>query len=364
MIQKLRLPSPPATSGCEFGFVDVCTSSTVCAGAVEFMYDRVAPAVTGLSPSSGPPSGGTVVTISGSNFTGGAGGATLDVTFGGVAATDIVFINDSTIQATSPAGTPCRVVDVQVTTQCTGSSPIVPADQFTYAVLPMVTNVSPNIDTPLSQVIVSGANYVAFSDIVNFGVTPSPFVIPTFVTLQATVPTIPGATNCQVFEVTVTTCAGTSLLNPPFDLFTYRTEGVPTVTGVDPKSRPATTPVTITGVGFTGATAVSFGSTPAPGFTVFNDSTITVDVPTIAGATNCERFDVTVTTSFGTSPLNPPDDQFITKQKLRQSCWILIQIPQLGVVSDDNGHEFHRSTVFNSLGEITLSDFIDTIDDQ
>jgi hypothetical protein len=37
--------------------------------------------------------------------------------------------------------------------------------------------------------------------------------------------------------------------------------------------------VTLTGAGFTGATAVNFGATPATGFTVVNDATITATVP-------------------------------------------------------------------------------------
>lgn len=39
------------------------------------------------------------------------------------------------------------------------------------------------------------------------------------------------------------------------------------------------TVVTICGTGFTGATAVQFGSTPGTGFAVVDDSTITVTAP-------------------------------------------------------------------------------------
>ncbi len=55
------------------------------------------PTVTGLDPSSGPTSGGTSVTISGTRFTG-----TMVVTFDGLPGTSVVEVNDTTITATSP----------------------------------------------------------------------------------------------------------------------------------------------------------------------------------------------------------------------------------------------------------------------
>ena len=96
---------------------------------------RAAPTVTGLSPTSGPQAGGTVVTITGTGFT----GATA-VNFGTTAATNFTVVSDTTITADSPAGT--GVVDVTVTTPG-GTSATSPADQFTYAVAPTVTGLSP-----------------------------------------------------------------------------------------------------------------------------------------------------------------------------------------------------------------------------
>jgi len=81
--------------------------------------------VTSVSPPSGPPSGGTSVTVTGSDFT----GAT-KVTFGGVAGTNLHVVNDSTLTVTSPANAP-RTDDVLVTTP-DGTSVAVVADHFTY----------------------------------------------------------------------------------------------------------------------------------------------------------------------------------------------------------------------------------------
>ena len=72
-------------------------------------------------------------------------------------------------------------------------------------------------------------------------------------------------------DVTVTTPGGTSATSAA-DQFTYT--AAPTVTGLSPTSGPAAggTLVTITGTGFTGATAVDFGTTAATSFTVVSDT--------------------------------------------------------------------------------------------
>ena len=57
-----------------------------------------APAVGGVSPSSGTAAGGTAVTITGSNFTAGA-----TVTFGGIPATNVTVATSTSITATTPA---------------------------------------------------------------------------------------------------------------------------------------------------------------------------------------------------------------------------------------------------------------------
>jgi YVTN family beta-propeller protein len=81
---------------------------------------------------------------------------------------------------------------------------------------------------------------------------------------------------------------------------------VPVVTGVSPLSGPLAggTAVTITGSNFTGATAVSFGGTPAASFTVSSDTSITAVSP---AAASVGPVDVTVTTPNGTSATSGAD---------------------------------------------------------
>jgi hypothetical protein len=85
----------------------------------------VAPTVTGINPNSGPTTGGTMVTITGTGFDCVSG-----VSFGGTPAATFTVVSPTEITATSPAGT-AGTVDVTVT-NCFGTSPTGTADQFTY----------------------------------------------------------------------------------------------------------------------------------------------------------------------------------------------------------------------------------------
>ncbi|QXW19640.1 autotransporter domain-containing protein [Comamonas aquatica] len=101
-------------------------SVTVAAGAI--------PVVSAIAPSSGPSSGGTTVTITGTGF----GGATA-VTFGASSATGFTVNSATQITATAPAGT--GTVDIRVTT-AGGTSATSAADQFTYVVAPAIPSLS------------------------------------------------------------------------------------------------------------------------------------------------------------------------------------------------------------------------------
>jgi len=80
--------------------------------------------------------------------------------------------------------------------------------------------------------------------------------------------------------------------------------GPAAVTSVSPTSGPPGTSITVTGTGFTGASAVGFGSTAADTFSVDSDTQITVTAPNGAGTV-----DITVTTPGGASATGA-DDQF------------------------------------------------------
>jgi hypothetical protein len=82
------------------------------------------PVVTGLSPTSGPETGGTAITITGENFQPGA-----TVTIGGNPCANVVVVNATTITCETPPGTP-GPVDVTVTNPDSQSDTL--AAGFTY----------------------------------------------------------------------------------------------------------------------------------------------------------------------------------------------------------------------------------------
>jgi hypothetical protein len=116
------------------GTASVVVTTLGGSNAANTLFTYVAPpAVSSVSPSSGPTAGGTSVTITGTNFT----GATA-VKFGAVPATGFTVASSTTITATSPAGT--GAVDLTVTTTG-GTSAISTADLFTY-LFPTTTTAS------------------------------------------------------------------------------------------------------------------------------------------------------------------------------------------------------------------------------
>ena len=277
---------------------NVSTSSTL---TVQTTSDVIAqtsdayqgpPIVTAISPSSGPTSGGTGVTITGMDFT----GAT-SVHFGTIAATSVTVVDASHITATSPAGT--GAVDVTVIAPG-GTSGTSAADQFTYVVAPAVTGLNPTAGPTAgaTSVTITGTAFTN-ATAVKFGATnATSFTVNSATSITATAPAHTAAT----VDVTVTTAGGTSATGTA-DHYAYVTG--PAVTGVAPLAGPTAggTSVTITGANLTGATAVKFGATNATSFTVNSATSVTATAPAEAAAT----VDITVTTAGGTSPANPTD---------------------------------------------------------
>jgi hypothetical protein len=231
---------------------------------VTFEFGAVGSIATGLTPISGSEAGGTLVTISGSGFVGATG-----VTFDGIAGTDFDVVSDTSITVLSPAGTP-GVVDVVVVDDAGNGGPL----DFEYlAVASDAASLAPTSGSENGGTLVTitgtgflGATAVTIDDVS----TPFTLISDTTITLVAPAH-LPG-----VAEVVVVDAAGNS---DPLD-FEY-TADASSATSVDPTSgsEAGGTPVTITGSGFLGATGVNFGTTPGTGFTVVNNTTITVTSP-------------------------------------------------------------------------------------
>jgi hypothetical protein len=278
------------------GTVDVTITTvggTSATGAADQYTYTAAPTVTGLSPTSGPTSGGTTVVITGTGFT----GATA-VNFGGTAATSFTVDSDTQITATAPAGS-AGAVDVTVVT-VGGTSATSASDKFTYIAAPTITSIVPT-SGPLgggTTVIITGTGFTG-ATAVNFGGTAATsFTVDSDTQITATAP----AESAGTVDVSVTTGGGTSTAGAS-DHYTYL--AAPTVTHISTGAGPAAggNTVVITGTGFIGVSAVKFGTTPASTFTVDSDTQITVTVPAGSAGT----VDVIVTTSGGTSSTSAVD---------------------------------------------------------
>ncbi len=269
------------------------------------------PTVTAISApvwpwqAAGPLAGGTIATITGTNFT----NATT-VLFGGVPAT--FSINSPTqITATAPAaGTP-GTVHVQVVTPSaiSATTPTNPHDQFYYAGLPVITGISANTGPTTTGTTVTVSGYqLANVEQVLFNNVPwtggsytANYPDSTSITVNVPAASMPGLVDVQVI-----TDGGTSALTPA-DHFTYYTPGSTVVSGISLNSGPTLggNVVTITGANFTGARSVAFGNTPATSFTVNSATQITATAPPGLAA---GPVDVRVTSATGVaSPVTIAD---------------------------------------------------------
>lgn len=282
-----------ATSPAGTGTVDVRVATaggtSATSAADQFTY-VAAPTVSSISPTSGSGAGGTTVTITGANFS----GATA-VTFGATAAAGFTVVSPTTITATSPSG--AGTVDIRVTS-VGGTSATSAADQFTYIPSPTVSSISPTAgpQTGGTTITITGTNFTGVTA-VTFGATSAA----SFTFNSATSITATSPAGSSTVDIRVTTAGGTSATSAA-DQFTYI--GPPTVTSISPASGPLAggTTVTITGSGFSGATAVTFGATVASGFTVNSATSITATSPAGSGTV-----DIRVSTIGGTSTTSAAD---------------------------------------------------------
>jgi hypothetical protein len=240
----------------------------------------VTPVISGILPTSGPETGSTAVTITGTGFTGATG-----VTFGGTAGTSFVVVNDTTITAITPVHTP-GPVNVIVQHPAGASNTF----GFTFTPVISVTGIVPNSGptTGNTPVTITGTCFTGATGVTFGGTAGTTFVVVDATHITVTTPAhATGAVNVVV-QVSVA-CGGASTL---VNGFTFIAPGGPIALGLTPPSGPASggTAVTITGTNFTPATGVTFDGTPGTNFTVVNATTITVTSPPHAvGGVNVVR---------------------------------------------------------------------------
>lgn len=283
---QITAVSPAAAAGVTDVTVTTIGGTSAISANDQFTY-VAAPTITSITPANGPLGGGTSVVINGTGFSG-----VTSVQFGATNATSFTVDSATRITATSPAAS-AGTVDIRVTATG-GTSATGAADQFTYLAAPSISAVSPGSgpSTGGTTVILSGGQFVGVSA-VKFGATnATSFTVNSPTQITATAP----AGAAGTVNLTVTAAGGTSTPSAS-DQFTY--VAAPALTSVAPASGPLAggTSVTLTGTGFTGATAVKFGAVNATGFAVNSATQITATAP--AGAAG--SVDITVTAPGGTS---------------------------------------------------------------
>jgi IPT/TIG domain-containing protein len=266
-----------------------------------FTYVLPPPTVASVTPVSGSTTGGTAITISGTNFVTGAG-----VTVGGSAATGVIVVNATTITAATPVGT-AGTVNLTVTNPDEQTATL--SNAFTYsATAPTVSSVSPNTGSTAggTAITISGANFVAGATATVGGSAATGVTVVNNTTITATTPAHAAGpasvvvTNPDTQSATLTN--GFTYLLPP-----------PTVGSVTPVSGFTTggTAITISGANFVAGATVTLGGSAATGVTVVNSTTITATTPAHAAGpasvvvTNPDTQSATLTNGF-TYLLPPP----------------------------------------------------------
>jgi hypothetical protein len=156
---------------------------------------------------------------------------------------------------------------------------------------PRVAGVSPTSAPQGSNVAITGTSFTG-TTAVHFGALAAHFTVNSSTSITAIAP----AQRTGAVHVTVTGPGGTSAKTSR-DLFTFTL--TPRVVSFSPTQGTADggTSVTITGVNFTGTTAVRFGGVPGT-FKVVNDTTIKAVTP--PGPDSSVSVNIAVTSPYGT----------------------------------------------------------------
>lgn len=318
---KLVVTAPTRAGGSAPLTVDVRvttragTSARVGTDRFSFMAP---PSIASITPAAGPVAGGSRVVLKGARFQNVSA-----VTFGGVAGTSLHRSSATQIEVTAPSHAAGPVTVGMVTPQGKATS------HFSYQAPPTLTTVSPETgplaggnELTLTGTELAGTRYVTVDDT---KLSPTSLSA-TEVTVQ-----LPAHAAGPV-GVSITTWGGQTEAK----IYTY---APPAVAGLSPShgSMRGGTPVTISGSGFSGATAVTFDGTPAATFTVHSDSMITATSPPHSGA---GPIDVQVTVPGGQSATDPADEftygiiDFTIAAGTGSGPWNTSGSPVLGWVGD------------------------------
>jgi hypothetical protein len=260
------------------GLVDVVvsTGTDVFTLPAAFRYMDPPPTISNITPTAGPSTGNTAVTINGSGFLPG-----VEVFIGGAEAVNVNIVSSTQLTAVTAPNIP-GLSDVVVKNSDGQDATL--ANGFTYR---GIETVEPPSALSGANVTIIGAGFITGATVTFDGVAATASVV-NDTTINATVPAhAPGVVNVVV-------------TNPGGEAFTFTGFRIlppaPTITNFTPTNGLPGTAVTITGTDFEFVQDVRFNNIPTT-FTVDSTTQITAQVPVAAAATA----PITVTTSSGTA---------------------------------------------------------------
>ena len=266
------------------------------------------PQVSAITPTAGPLTTGTSVTLNGTGLT-----KVTAVTFGTTPAVSFTVKTSGKIVAVAPPapGGVTGTRGIRVTAPG-GESPTVTGDTYTWDPVPTLAAISPvqGVLGGGGTITVTGTGFTksrAGQTTVDFGSAPATNVVVNNAGTQLTA-TIPAGTASGTVNVQVHTPGGATSTSGTADHYLYN-YSTPQVSGLSPSAGSPTgrTSVVITGVSFSGATAVKFGASAATTYVVNSNTQITaISPPGTAGT----RAAVTVTNPAGTSGTGTTTDLF------------------------------------------------------
>lgn len=250
------------------------------------------PTVISIAPTSGPVSGGTSTTITGTGFLTGA-----TVTFGGTSGTGVSVNSSTSITATAPAHS-AGAINIIVTNTDAKSGTL--TNGFTYVAAPTVSGVVPNngLLAGSTSVSILGTGFLTGATVKFGGVNATNVVVSNSTTITAKTP----ASSAGVVSVSVTNTDGQTGTMP--SAYTY-INPAPTASSVAPTTGPINggTGIIITGTGFISGATVTVGGTSASA-SVLSSTSISATTPAHALGlvsiivTNPDSQAVTLSNSF------------------------------------------------------------------
>jgi hypothetical protein len=233
----------------------------------------VVPTLSSISPTSGPSVGGTVITLTGTNF---ATGGTVRVN--GVAATAFTFVSATQVRATTPAGS-AGARTVQITNPDGQSASL--ANAFTYVGGPGVTSVAPTSGPTAggTTITITGTGFVSGATVRVNGVSATGVTFVSATQLRANTP----AASAGTYAIQVT--------NPDSQVGTlgsaYTYLAAPAITSITPTSGSTAggTTITLNGSSFVSGAAVRVNGVSATGVTFVSASQLRANTPAASAGT-------------------------------------------------------------------------------